>query len=76
MTGRICPLTYLEDYLRIRAGQSGYTGGFVEHYLVEVIYPSGLTRDVQFVLAAAVVLVNVAIYAWIALRGRIRHGDA
>ncbi|OOG53196.1 hypothetical protein B0E49_12090 [Polaromonas sp. C04] len=68
LTGRICPLTDLEDHLRIRAGQSGYTGGFVEHYLIEVIYPSGLTREVQFILAAVVVGINVAIYAWIALR--------
>ena len=73
LTGRICPLTYLEEHLRIRAGQSGYTGGFVEHYLVEVIYPSGLTREVQFMLAAAVVVINIAIYAWIALHRRLRH---
>lgn len=76
LTGRICPLTYLEDILRVRAGQSGYTGGFVEHYLVEVIYPSGLTRNVQFVLAAAVVVINSAIYAWIAFRRPIPHRDA
>jgi hypothetical protein len=76
LTGRICPLTYLEDILRVRAGQSGYTGGFVEHYLVEVIYPSGLTRNVQFVLAAAVVVINATVYAWIESRRPIPHRNA
>ena len=73
LTGRICPLTYLENDLRIRAGQSGYTQSFVEHYLLDLIYPSGLTRELQFALAATVVVVNLAIYAWLAwrLRGTI-----
>ena len=73
LTGRICPLTYLENDLRIRAGQSGYTQSFVEHYLLDLIYPSGLTRELQFALAATVVVVNIAIYAWLAwrLRGTI-----
>ena len=62
--------------MRIRTEQSGYTGGFIEHYLIEVIYPCGPTREVQFMLAAAVVVINIAIYAWIARRGPIRHGDA
>ena len=68
LTARICPLTYLENDLRIRAGQSGYTTSFVEHYLLDVIYPSGLTREVQFVLAATVVVINIAIYVWLVLR--------
>jgi hypothetical protein len=65
LTGRICPLTYAENFLRIKAGQSGYTESFIEHYLLAVIYPAGLTREVQFVLAGVVVVVNVAIYAWL-----------
>lgn len=65
LTGRICPLTYAENFLRIRAGQSGYTESFIEHYLLAVIYPAGLTREVQFVLAGVVVVINVAIYAWL-----------
>ena len=65
LSGRICPLTYAENFLRIKAGQSGYTESFIEHYLLAVIYPAGLTREVQFVLAAVVVVVNVAIYAWL-----------
>ena len=46
LTGRICPLTNLENDLRIRAGQSGYTESFIERYLLSFIYPSGLTREV------------------------------
>ena len=73
LTGRICPLTPIENDLRVRAGQSGYTRSFVEHYLLDLIYPAGLTRELQFVLAATVVVVNIAIYAWLAwrLRGTI-----
>jgi hypothetical protein len=70
-TGRICPLTYLENYLRIKAGQSGYTESFIEHYLLAIIYPAGLTREIQFVLAGVVIVVNLAIYGWIFIRKRI-----
>jgi len=65
ITGRICPLTYVENFFRVEAGQSGYTQSFIEHYLLAIIYPAGLTRGVQFVLAAVVVVINVALYAWI-----------
>lgn len=65
LTGRICPLTYIENFLRSRAGQSGYSGGFIEHYLLSVIYPAGLTQRIQFGLAGAVVLVNVVAYGWL-----------
>ena len=65
ITGRICPLTHAENYLRIRAGQSGYAESFIEHYLLAIIYPAGLTREIQLVLASVVVLINVAIYAWL-----------
>jgi len=67
--GVVCPLTPLENHLRAAAGQSGYEGGFVEHYLLAVIYPDGLTRPVQWALAAVVLGVNLALYAW-AWRGR------
>ena len=69
-SGRICPLTPLENRLRAAAGQAGYEGGFIEHYLLAVIYPAGLTRDIQFVLAALVVGVNLAIYFWVWRRRR------
>ncbi len=61
--GWICPLTPLENELRRAAGQAGYGGGFVEHYLLGLIYPEGLTRDVQIGIGVAVVLINLAVYA-------------
>jgi Protein of Unknown function (DUF2784). len=73
ISGRICPLTYLENYLRIKAGQSGYTESFVEHYLLAIIYPAGLTREIQYVLAAVVIVVNIAIYGWLFVRERASH---
>jgi hypothetical protein len=77
LTGRVCPLTYAENYLRIKAGQSGYTESFIEHYLLAIIYPAGLTRETQFVLAAVVVVVNIAIYGWVFYPRRTsNHADA
>ena len=71
LTGRVCPLTYLENYFRIKAGQSGYTESFIEHYLLDIIYPSGLTREIQFALAGVVIVVNIIIYGWLFYRGRL-----
>lgn len=73
LTGRICPLTYLENYFRIKAGQSGYTESFVEHYLLAIIYPAGLTRETQLVLAGVVITVNLAIYGWLFIRKCIQR---
>jgi len=70
LTGRICPLTTLENFLRIHAGQEGYANSFVEQYILPVIYPVGLTRQVQLLLAGLVVAVNAIIYATILLRKR------
>jgi hypothetical protein len=61
-SGGICPLTPLESWLRIEAGQGGYEGDFIATYLLPVLYPAGLTRHVQFILAMMVVVINVAIY--------------
>ena len=61
-TGWICPLTPWEQSLRQLGGQAGYTGGFVEHYLLPVLYPSGLTTSIQLLLGSFVVAVNAAIY--------------
>lgn len=70
--GRFCPLTDWENALRLRAGQSGYSESFIEHYLLDLIYPAGLTRGVQLTLAALVVAVNVLIYGWLWRRRRRR----
>ncbi len=63
--GWYCPLTDLENALLQQAGEAGYAEGFMERYLVAMIYPEGLTRETQFWLAGAVVLVNAAIYGWV-----------
>lgn len=72
--GWICPLTPLENRLRAAAGEAGYSGGFIEHYLIPLIYPTGLTREVQWLLGALVLLVNAAVY-WRVLRGRAGRGQ-
>lgn len=71
LSGRICPLTHLENAWRLEAGLSGYAGSFIEHYLLALIYPDGLTREIQFVLALVVLLVNLALYGWLARTGRL-----
>ena len=59
----ICPLTPLEKWLRVQAGQAGYSGGFIQHYLVPLLYPAGLTERTATLLGLFVVVVNVAVYA-------------
>lgn len=66
-TGRICPLTPLENHFRSLAGEAGYAGGFVEHYLLALLYPAGLTQATQWILAGSVIVLNIAVYA-LALR--------
>ena len=70
--GWICPLTYLENDLRAAAGRSGYTVGFIDHYLVPLVYPSALTHEIQVLLGLAVLLINAVIYTlvWRKLRTR------
>ncbi len=76
ITGRICPLTVWENSFRQSAGDSGYADSFVEHYLLPVIYPAGLTRSIQFWIAGCVVVVNVVIYAWLLYRWkRVREEE-
>lgn len=60
--GWVCPLTYLENDLRAAAGYSGYAGGFIEHYLVPLVYPAGLTSAMQFLLGLAVLFINAIVY--------------
>lgn len=62
-SGGVCPLTPLENWLRRRAGQAGYESGFLEQYLLPVLYPEGLTRGVQWGLAGLVLAINGAVYA-------------
>ncbi len=70
--GWICPLTHLENRWRRAAGEQGYDAGFVEHYVLPVLYPEGLTRNVQIVLGLLVIAINVAVYALVLARRRKR----
>ena len=70
VTDRVCPLTPLEQRLRALAGQQGWGDGFIDHYVVSLLYPGTLTRGVQLALAALVLLVNTAVYGLVLLRMR------
>ena len=66
----ICPLTPLENHFRQLGGEAGYTGGFLAHYLVAVLYPPGLTWHIQWLLAGLLVLLNAVAYARLLARMR------
>lgn len=70
--GAVCPLTWAELAFRKLAGEAGYRGGFIDHYLVPLIYPPGLTRTLQLGLGVGVLVLNAALYAWIGRRARRR----
>ena len=76
ISGTLCPLTPLENSLRLRAGDAGYTGGFIEHYLIPLLYPEALTARTQVVLGLAVIAVNVVVYALAWRRWRHRKPPA
>jgi hypothetical protein len=66
----ICPLTPWENHLRHLGGEAGYSGGFLAHYLVRVLYPPGLTWHIQWILAALLLLINAVAYTVLAIRVR------
>ena len=61
-TGWICPLTPLENRLRISGDETGYSGSFIEHYLLPLIYPDEMTRGVQITLGTLLIFINICIY--------------
>lgn len=69
----MCPLTPWEQHLRRAAGQSGYEGGFVEHYLLPILYPPGLEPRIQLALGMVVIVLNAGLYGWLLWRHRIRR---
>lgn len=69
--GWVCPLTPLENRLRERQGERAFAGGFVEHYIVPLIYPEEMSKASAVTLALIVVLINVAVYAFVARRGGV-----
>jgi hypothetical protein len=70
LANRICPLTPLENWFRQNAGSAGYEGSFLEHYMLAVIYPAGLTARTQKVLGVVVIVLNVIVYAWVVRKRR------
>lgn len=64
-SGWICPLTPLENWLRAQGGEDGYQSDFVAHYVLPLLYPAGLTQEIQLILGAVVLIVNVSIYGWL-----------
>ncbi len=73
LKGWICPLTPLENHLRRASGAAGYEGGFVEHYLIPVIYPENLTRELQMALGVAAIAINLIVYGFVWCKSR-RNG--
>jgi|SRR5471032_1482164 len=71
-----CPLTPLENALRANAGGQGYSGDFIEHYLIPLIYPAGLTPQIQLWLGGVVVLFNALVYGWLGVRFWLQHRRA
>jgi Protein of Unknown function (DUF2784) len=71
-TGRICPLTPLENWLRRQGGGDSYSASFVEHYVIPVLYPAALTRELQWVLGGVVIAANAAVYGVVLLMRRSR----
>lgn len=69
--GWTCPLTPLENFLRRLAGETGYKTDFIQHYLIPILYPAALTREVQILLGFVALSVNLLIY-W-HLFFRLRH---
>ena len=65
LANEVCPLTPLENALLARAGAAGYEGGFLDHYLVPLLYPGVLTPRTQKLLGAGVVVLNLGAYAWV-----------
>ena len=64
-TGWICPLTPLENALRAMAGAEAYDSGFIQHYILPLLYPAALTGDIQLVLGMIVIGMNVVLYGWV-----------
>jgi hypothetical protein len=70
IAGWTCPLTPLEWHWRALAGEAAFSGGFIDRYLVPLIYPAGLTRGMQIAIGVLVIAINAVIYAWLLTRGR------
>ena len=68
LAGWICPLTPLENRLRGAAGEAAFDGGFIDRYIMPIIYPAGLTRGMQLTIGTVVIVVNLVVYGSLVLR--------
>ena len=81
LSGGVCPLTPLENWLRIKGGNISYAGDFIEHYVENLVYPPGLTRKIQIIFGIIVIVINIAVYFYIYRRRKMlsnytaRHPD-
>jgi len=73
LTDWICPLTPLENFLRERGGESGYAGGFIEHYVALILYPENLTIELRYLLGLGLVAVNLMVYGYVFLKRHPRR---
>ena len=65
LTHSICPLTYLENWFLHKANLTTYSEGFIQNYLVPIVYPMNLTKDLQIFLGIGLIVINIVIYAFI-----------
>ena len=65
LTNSICPLTYLENWLLQKANLTTYSEGFIQNYLLPIVYPANLTKDIQTYLGITLIAINIAIYVFI-----------
>src|SRR5687767_12756638 len=73
-SGRLCPLTPLENVLRRRAGLEDYSGDFIANYMFPILYPAGLTREAQVAIGCCVIVMNVIAYVFVWRRRMSRRG--
>ena len=71
--GWLCPLTPLETSLRVAGGQAAYSGGFIEHYILPVLYPVELDTTLQIALGSVVIVINIVLYGWLLWRLKDRN---
>jgi hypothetical protein len=69
----ICPLTPLENSFRAKAGQAGFEGGFIQHYIEPLVYPGGMPRKMELIAGVSVLVWNVLMYLIVIHWGRRRN---
>ncbi|MBA3017477.1 MAG: DUF2784 domain-containing protein [Proteobacteria bacterium] len=70
--GWMCPLTPLENWFREKGGNAIYQGDFIEHYLLPIIYPADLTKELQIIFGLSVIIINIAVYIWVLKKTRVK----